>query len=115
MGRAAFSQEVPAMAAELGVEVGSGAADPADTVVQLSVLKEALLRGFPHPRTDHVGQCSRVSRREYRLCRTSSFSRGQALKGPLLVCLDEVNGLTAVRPRLSGACRFAWPWYGLAG
>ena len=65
MGKSRLLSEVAAMAARLSIRVGSGAADPADTVVQLSVLMEALFEGLP-PILERirVGQCPRVSRAE---------------------------------------------------
>src|ERR1700677_4425266 len=45
MGKSRLLGEVAAMARRLSIRVGSGVADPGDTVVQLSVLMEALFEG----------------------------------------------------------------------
>src|SRR5258708_1443746 len=45
MGKSRLLREVAAMARRLSIRVGCGAADPGDTVVQLSVLMEALFDG----------------------------------------------------------------------
>jgi hypothetical protein len=48
MGESRLLGEVTGMARRLSIRVGSGVADPSDTVVQLSVLMEALFEG-PSP------------------------------------------------------------------
>ncbi|MDQ1567911.1 MAG: hypothetical protein QOF96_2791, partial [Actinomycetota bacterium] len=42
LGKTRLLQEVSAMARQLSVKVGTGTADPGDTMVQLSPLMEAL-------------------------------------------------------------------------
>jgi len=48
MGKSRLLGEVAGMARRMSIRVGSGVADPGDTVVQLSVLMEVLFEG-PSP------------------------------------------------------------------
>ncbi len=93
MGKSRLLSEVAAMAARLSIRVGSGAADPADTVVQLSVLMEALFEGLPPilERTTLGNAHASPEQRYWLLQDLETLLEGAALKGPLLVCLDDVQ------------------------
>ena len=93
MGKSRLLGEVAAMARRLSIRVGSGVADPADTVVQLSVLMEALFEG-PSPvlaRTALGDAHASPEQRYWLLQDLEALLEGAALTGPLLVCLDDVQ------------------------
>ena len=81
------------MARRLSIRVGAGVADPGDTVVQLSVLMEALFEG-PSPILERaaLGDAHASPEQRYWLLQDlEALLEGAALKGPLLVCLDDVQ------------------------
>lgn len=91
MGKSRLLGEVAAMARRLSITVGCGVADPADTVVQLSVLMEALFEG-PSPILERVvlGDADASPEQRYWLLQDlQALLEGAALNGPLLVCLDD--------------------------
>jgi DNA-binding CsgD family transcriptional regulator len=93
MGKSRLLGEVAAMAGRLSIRVGAGVADPGDTVVQLSVLMEALFVG-PSPilqRTALGDAHASPEQRYWLLQDLEALLEGAALKGPLLVCLDDVQ------------------------
>ena len=93
MGKSRLLGEVAAMARRLSIRVGRGVADPADTVVQLSVLMEALFEG-PSPILERtaLGDAHASPEQRYWLLQDlEALLEGAALKGPLLVCLDDVQ------------------------
>src|SRR5271163_3868153 len=93
MGKSRLLGEVTAMARRLSIEVGCGAADPGDTIVQLSVLMEALFKGRP-PILDSaaLGDAHASPEQRYWLLQDlEALLEEAALKGPLLVCLDDVQ------------------------
>jgi predicted ATPase len=93
IGKSRLLAEVAAMARRLSIRVGSGAADPGDTVVQLAVLMEALFEG-PAPilaRTALGNAHASPEQRYWLLADLEALLEGAALKGPLLVCLDDVH------------------------
>ncbi len=93
IGKSRLLGEVAAMAARLSIRVGCGTADPADTVVQLSVLMEALFDG-PSPILERtaLGDAHASPEQRYWLLQDlEALLEGAALKGPLLVCLDDLQ------------------------
>ena len=99
------------MARRLSIRVGCGVADPGDTVVQLSVLMEALFEG-PSPilaRTTLGDTHASPEQRYWLLQDLEALLERAALEGPLLVCLDDVQwadsgtaaALRALPPRLA--------------
>jgi DNA-binding CsgD family transcriptional regulator len=93
IGKSRLLAEVAAMAARLSIRVGCGTADPADTVVQLSVLMEALFEG-PSPILERpaLGDAHASPEQRYWLLQDlEALLEGAALEGPLLVCLDDLQ------------------------
>jgi len=93
MGKSRLLGEMAAMARRLSIRVGCGVADPGDTVVQLSVLMEALFEG-PSPILERtaLGDAHASPEQRYWLLQDlEALLEGAALKGPLLVCLDDVQ------------------------
>jgi DNA-binding CsgD family transcriptional regulator len=93
MGKTRLLGEVAAMARRLSIRCGGGVADPGDTVVQLSVLMEALFEG-PSPILEHsaLGDAHASPEQRYWLLQDlEALLEGAALDGPLLVCLDDVQ------------------------
>ncbi len=93
MGKSRLLVEVAAMARRLSIRVGSGVADPADTVVQLSVLMEALFEG-PSPileRTALGDTHASPEQRYWLLQDLETLLERAALDAPLLVCLDDLQ------------------------
>ena len=93
MGKSRLLGEVAGMARRLSIGVGSGVADPGDTVVQLSVLMEALFAG-PSPILERtaLGDAHASPEQRYWLLQDlEALLEGAALKGPLLICLDDVQ------------------------
>jgi DNA-binding CsgD family transcriptional regulator len=93
MGKSRLLREVAAMARRLSIRVGSGTADPGDTVVQLSVLMEALFEG-PSPLLERttLGDAHASPEQRYWLLQDlEALLERAALEAPLLVCLDDVQ------------------------
>ena len=93
MGKSRLLEEVAAMAGRLSIRVGRGTADPADTVVQLAALMEALFDG-PSPileRTELGDAHASPEQRYWLLQDLEALLEGAALKGPLLICLDDLQ------------------------
>jgi DNA-binding CsgD family transcriptional regulator len=93
MGKSRLLGEVAAMARRLSIEVGCGAADPGDTIVQLSVLMEALFKGRS-PILDRaaLGDAHASPEQRYWLLQDlEALLEEAAMKRPLLVCLDDVQ------------------------
>jgi DNA-binding CsgD family transcriptional regulator len=93
MGKSRLLGEMEEMARRLSIRVGGGVADPGDTVVQLSVLMEALFEG-PSPilqRTALRDAHASPEQRYWLLQDLEALLERAALKGPLLVCLDDVQ------------------------
>ncbi len=93
MGKSRLLGEVAGMARRLSIGVGSGVADPGDTVVQLSMLMEALFAG-PSPILERtaLGDAHASPEQRYWLLQDlEALLEGAALKGPLLICLDDVQ------------------------
>ena len=93
MGKSRLLGEVAAMARRLSIRVGGGAADPGDTVVQLSVLMEALFEGAS-PILDRtaLGDAHASPEQRYWLLQDlEALLERAALETPLLVCLDDVQ------------------------
>ena len=93
MGKSRLLGEMAAMARRLSIRVGCGVADPGDTVVQLSVLMEALFEG-PSPILERtaLGDAHASPEQRYWLLQDlEALLEGAALNGPLLVCLDDVQ------------------------
>ncbi len=93
MGKSRLLGEVAGMARRLSIRVGGGAADPGDTVVQLSVLMEALFEG-PSPILERtaLGDAHASPEQRYWLLQDlEALLESAALKAPLLVCLDDVQ------------------------
>ena len=104
MGKSRLLGEVSEMARRLSIRVGSGGADPGDTIVQLSVLTEALFEE-PSPileRTALGNAHASPEQRYWLLHDLEELLEGAALEGPLLICLDDVHwadGATAAALR----------------
>ncbi len=93
MGKSRLLDEVAGVARRLSIGVGSGVADPGDTVVQLSVLMEALFAG-PSPILERtaLGDAHASPEQRYWLLQDlEALLEGAALKGPLLICLDDIQ------------------------
>ena len=113
MGKSRLRREAAAMARRLWIRVGGGVADPGDTIIPLAVLMEALFEG-PAPILERTALGDAHASAEQRNCRLQDLEallETAAIKGPLLVCLDDVKWgdsgtAAALRP-----CRFAWPRY----
>ncbi|HEX4219987.1 MAG TPA: AAA family ATPase [Acidimicrobiales bacterium] len=93
MGKSRLLAEAAGMADRLSIRFGSGVADPGDTVVQLSVLMEALFEG-PSPVLDRaaLGDAHASPEQRYWLLQDlESLLEGASLAGPVLVCLDDVQ------------------------
>ena len=93
MGKSRLVSEVAMMASRLSVKVGSGVADPGDTVVQMSVLMEALFEGSS-PILEHGALAdTHVSpeQRYWLLQDLEALLERAALETPLLVCLDDLQ------------------------
>ncbi len=93
MGKSRLLVEVAAMARRLSIRVGSGAADPADTVVQLSVLMEALFEGSSPilERATLRDAHASPEQRYWLLQDLEALLERAALDAPLLVCLDDLQ------------------------
>jgi len=93
MGKSRLLEEMAAMARRLSITVGCGVADPANTVVQLSVLMEALFDGHsPILERTKLGDAHASPEQRYWLLQDlEALLEGAALRAPLLVCLDDVQ------------------------
>jgi DNA-binding CsgD family transcriptional regulator len=93
MGKSRLLNEVAGMSERLAIRVGSGVADPANTVAPLAVLMEALFEG-PCPILERaaLGDAHTSAEQRYWLLQDlEALLEAAALKGPLLVCLDDVQ------------------------
>ncbi len=93
MGKTRLLGEVAAMARRLSIRFGGGVADPGDTVVQMSVLMEALFEG-PSPILERsaLGDAHASPEQRYWLLQDlEALLEGAALNDPLLICLDDVQ------------------------
>lgn len=93
MGKSRLLAEVAAMARRLSIRVGVGVADPGDSVVQLSVLMEALFAG-PSPILSRAGlrdAHTSLEQRYWLLQDLEVLLERAALEAPLLVCLDDLQ------------------------
>ena len=93
MGKSRLLAEVAAMAHRLSMAAGCSVADPADTVVQLSVLMEALFEGPSPPlaRTTLTGAHASPEQRYWLLQDLEALLEEAALMGPILICLDDLQ------------------------
>src|SRR5580658_10631473 len=93
MGKSRLLGEVAEMARRLSIRVGGGVADPGDTVVQLSVLMEALFEGrSPILERDALGDAHASPEQRYWLLQDlEALLEGAALNRPLLICLDDAQ------------------------
>jgi DNA-binding CsgD family transcriptional regulator len=93
MGKSRLLAEVAAMARRLSIRVGVGAADPGDSMVQLSALMEALFAG-PSPILRRAGLRdghTSLEQRYWLLQDLEALLERAALEAPLLVCLDDLQ------------------------
>jgi DNA-binding CsgD family transcriptional regulator len=93
MGKSRLLGEVVTAARRLSIKVGSGVADPCDTVVQLSALMEALFDG-PSPILDRaaLGDAHTSPEQRYWLLQDlETLLERAAFDAPLLVCLDDLQ------------------------
>jgi DNA-binding CsgD family transcriptional regulator len=93
MGKSLLLREAAAMGRRLSIRVGCGAADPSDTVVQLSVLLQALFEGgSPVLERTALGDAHASPEQRYWLLQDlEALLEGAALEVPLLVCLDDLQ------------------------
>jgi DNA-binding CsgD family transcriptional regulator len=93
MGKSRLLQETAEMAHRLSIGVGSGTADPSDTMVQLSALMRALFEGqTPILNRSALGDAHASPEQRYWLLQDlEALLESAALQGPLLVCLDDVQ------------------------
>ena len=93
MGKSRLLREAAERARRLSIRVGCGAADPSDTVVQLSVLLEALFEGgSPILERNALGDAHASPEQRYWLLQDlEALLEGAALEAPLLVCLDDLQ------------------------
>jgi len=93
LGKSRLLTEVVTMAGRLSINVGSGAANPGDNVVQLAPLMEALFDG-PEPIIERASVRSEHTSPEQRywlLQDLETLLEKAALKAPLVVCLDDLQ------------------------
>ena len=93
MGKSRLLDEVATMARRLSIRVGSGVAEPCDTVVQLSALMDALFDG-PSPILERAALRDAHTSPEQRywlLQDLEALLERAALEAPLLVCLDDMQ------------------------
>jgi hypothetical protein len=93
MSKSRLLGEVAAMARRPSIRVGVAVADPGDTVVQLSVLMEALFEG-PSPILERtaLGDAHASPEQRYWLLQDlQALLERAALEAPLVVCLDDVQ------------------------
>jgi DNA-binding CsgD family transcriptional regulator len=93
MGKIRLLAEVSTMAHSLGIRVGSSAADPSETVVELAVLLAALFDGTD-PLLDDNGLTDLHARPEQRfwlLRDLQQLLERAALESPLLISIDDAH------------------------
>jgi DNA-binding NarL/FixJ family response regulator len=93
MGKSRLLAEVSTIARSLGIRVGSSAADPSETVVELAVLLAALLDG-PEPLLDDSGLNALHAHSEQRfwlLRDLQQLLERAALESPLLISIDDAH------------------------
>ncbi len=93
LGKTRLLSEVVAMANKLSIAVGVGAADPSDTIVQLSPLMEALFEG-PTPileRGSLPDTHASPEQRYWLLQDLEALLEATALERPVLICLDDLQ------------------------
>jgi predicted ATPase len=93
MGKSRLLAEVSTIARSLGIRVGSSAADPSETVVELAVLLAALLDG-PEPLLDNRGLNALHAHSEQRfwlLRDLQQLLERAALESPLLISIDDAH------------------------
>jgi DNA-binding CsgD family transcriptional regulator/tetratricopeptide (TPR) repeat protein len=93
MGKSRLLGEVSAIARSLGIRVGSSAADPSETVVELAVLLAALFDGAD-PLLDDHGLTTRHAQPEQRfwlLRDLQQLLERAALESPLLISIDDAH------------------------
>ncbi len=93
MGKSRLLAEVSTIARSLGIRVGSSAADPSETVVELAVLLAALFDG-PEPLLDDGGLDALHAQPEQRfwlLRDLQQLLERAALESPLLISIDDAH------------------------
>jgi DNA-binding CsgD family transcriptional regulator len=93
MGKSRLLAEVGAIARSLGIRVGASAADPSETVVELSCLLAALFNGA-EPLLDPTGLPTLHAQREQRfwlLRDLQQLLESAALESPLLIAVDDAQ------------------------
>jgi DNA-binding CsgD family transcriptional regulator len=93
MGKSRLLAEVSAIARSLGIRVGSSAADPSETVVELAVLLAALFDGAD-PLLDDSGLAGLHAQPEQRfwlLRDLQQLLERAALESPLLISIDDAH------------------------
>ena len=93
MGKSRLLAEVSTIARSLGIRVGSSAADPSETIVELAVLLAALLDG-PEPLLDDGGVTALHAHSEQRfwlLRDLQQLLERAALESPLLISIDDAH------------------------
>jgi DNA-binding CsgD family transcriptional regulator len=93
MGKSRLLAEVGALARSLGIRVGAGAADPSETVVELSALLAALFNG-PEPLLHPSGLPTLHAQPEQRfwlLRDLQQLLERAALESPLLIAVDDAQ------------------------
>jgi DNA-binding CsgD family transcriptional regulator len=93
MGKSRLLAEVSAIAHSLGIRVGSSAADPSETVVELAVLLAALFDGAD-PLLDDSGLAGLHAQPEQRfwlLRDLQQLLERAALESPLLISIDDAH------------------------
>jgi len=93
IGKSRLLSEVAGMAERLSVRVGFGVADPANSVVPLSVLMEALFEGRSPilERADLGDSHASPEQRYWLLQELDALIEAAALEAPLLICLDDIQ------------------------
>jgi DNA-binding CsgD family transcriptional regulator len=93
LGKTRLLQEVAAMASQLSIRVGTGAADPGDTMVQLSPLMEALFKGArPILERGSLADTHVSPEERYWLLQdVEALLERSALEAPALICLDDLQ------------------------
>jgi DNA-binding CsgD family transcriptional regulator len=93
MGKSRLLAEVSTIARSLGIRVGSSAADPNETVVELATLLAALFDGA-EPLLDHDGLATVHAQPEQRfwlLRDLQQLLERAALESPLLIAIDDAH------------------------
>src|SRR5271170_4056816 len=93
LGKTRLLQEAMSMASTLSIRVGVGSADPADTIVQMSPLMEALFEGSnPILQRDSLSDTHISPEQRYWLIQDiEELLERAALEKPILICLDDVQ------------------------